>query len=345
MVLGWFSEEKTPLENLSIIYIGEVPDLIREELIERLPKGFNLQFYSDYDKQKKNEALRNCNFILGFPRSFTIENLKKCKKLSMVQLLSAGYDYFDVEAAAKMHVAVANNGGANSVAVAEHTILMILALYKKLEEYQQALRKGNWYRKENHPLELYELKGKQVGIIGFGNIGQNLTKCLQGFEVEAKYYDLIRNKNAEVEYDIEFIELKELIKTSDIISIHVPLLKSTKKMISAQEFDMMKTNAILINTARGGIVDDEALYEALITGKIAGAGLDVFTHENEIQEGTFKSPLFNLKNIIVTPHYAGHTLDTWHRRIRNGYQNIINYTKGKPDWIVNRHLSLAEKGK
>lgn len=335
-------EERTSLGHYNILYISEVPALIREELIKKLPEGFKLNFYSDYVDTQKVEVIKDSHFILGFPRDFTEENLKQCKSLKMVQLLSAGYDYFNVEAAAKMGVAVANNGGANSVAVAEHTVMMILALYKKLEEYQQTLRKGIWLREKDHPLDLYELKGKQIGIIGFGNIGKNLAKCLKGFEVQVKYHDAIRYKKAEKELNVEFLELEELIKTSDIISIHVPLLKSTEKMIGANEFDLMKTSTILINTARGGIVDDKALHEALTIGKIAGAGLDVFENENEIQKGNYDSPLLKLKNTVVTPHYAGHTHDTWHRRIKNGYQNIVRYTKGKPLWIVNQHLLKSE---
>lgn len=319
-----------------------MPALIREELIKKLPVGFKLNFYSDYDENQKIEVLKDSHFILGFPRDFTVENLKQCKNLKMVQLLSAGYDYFNVKAAAKMGVSVANNGGANSIAVAEHTVMMILALYKKLEEYQQALRKGIWHREKEHPLDLYELKGKQIGIIGFGNIGKNLAQCLKGFQVQVKYYDALRYKKAEKELNVEFLEFEELLKSSDIISIHVPLLKSTEKMIGANEFDIMKSSAIIINTARGGIVDDKALHEAITTGKIAGAGLDVFENENEIQTGNYESPLLKLKNTVVTPHYAGHTHDTWHRRIKNGYQNIVNYTKGKPQWVVNQHLLNSE---
>ena len=113
-------------------------------------------------------------------------------------------------------------------------------------------------------------------------------------------------------------------------------------MIGADEFNVMKTSTILINTARGGIVDDKALYEALTTGKIAGAALDVFENENEIQKGNYDSQLLKLKNTVVTPHYAGHTHDTWHRRIKNGYQNIVDYVKRKPQWIVNQHLLKSE---
>ena len=319
-----------------------MPSLIREELIKKLPVGFKLNFHSDFNEPQKIDVIKDSHFILGFPRDFTVENLKQCKNLKMVQILSAGYDYFNIEVAAKMGVPVANNGGANSVAVAEHTVMMILALYKKLEEYQQALRKGIWHREKEHPLSLYELKGKQIGIIGFGNIGKNLAQCLKGFQVQVKYYDAIRYKKAEKELNVEFLELEELLKTSDIISIHVPLIKSTEKMIGANEFNIMKTSAIIINTARGGIVDDKALHQALKTGKIAGAGLDVFENENQIKTGDYNSPLLKLKNTIVTPHYAGHTHDTWHRRIKNGYQNILNYTKGKPQWIVNQHLLKSE---
>jgi phosphoglycerate dehydrogenase-like enzyme len=326
------------LEESLILYFGEVPLEIREKLEESLPEGYVLEFYSDKEsKEECHEALNRAEFILGFPRGLSREELVRCENLKMVQLLSAGYDYFDIDLASEMGVLVANNGGANAIAVAEHTIMMILANYKKLHRYEKALRKGVWYREEDHPLDLYELNGKQVGIIGLGNIGQALAKRLGHFGVDVKYYDIIRRGDMENALDIGFLEFENLLQTSDIVTVHVPLLDSTKNLIGERELNMMKEDAIIVNTARGGIIDEEALYNALQTRKIAGACLDVFNREKDIQEGTYTSPLLELDNIVITPHYAGHTHDTWHRRIRYGYSNIQNYARGKPKWIVN-HL-------
>ena len=319
-----------------ILYYGSVPEAVREELIRRLPEGFELEFYSEIETEEERRAfLRKADFIMGFPRGFTSEDMDTAENLKMVQLLSAGYDYFDVELAGKRGVLVANNGGANSIAVAEHTILLILSLYKKLWKHQTGLKEGMWIRERNHAQEMYELFGKRVGIIGFGNIGRSLAKCLQGFQVKICYYDVVRNEMAENALGAYFMEFEDLLKASDIVSIHVPLLASTRHMIGERELRLMKRNAILINTARGGIIDDEALYTALRSGRIAGAGLDVFEREGEMEKGRYKSSLMELENVVVTPHYAGHTMDTWYRRIANGYGNLIDFLKGRPQFVVN----------
>jgi len=303
-----------------------------------LPEGFNLDILSDVDVEKKKESLKRAHILMGFPKGFTVDDLRSMENLRFVQLLTAGYDYFNIELAGERGVPVANNGGANSIAVAEHTVMMILALYKKLERYQKGLRGGSWHREAKHPLGMYELTGKTVGIIGLGNIGKALVNLLRGFRVKVCYYDVIRNKEVEGELGIEFTELDELLKRSDIVSIHVPLLESTRNMIGRREIDLMKEKAILINTARGGIVDDEALKEGLEDGRLAGAGLDVFFREGEIQRGEYRSPLLDLEKVVATPHYAGHTEDTFQRRIEYGYRNIVGFSKGEQKWVVNENF-------
>ena len=320
----------------NILYAGQVPSLIRKELENNLPEEFSLVFYENLNEEGKITALEEADFLMGFPRGFTSENLFSAKKLKMVQLLSAGYDYFDVKSAGCNGISVANNGGSNSIAVAEHTILMILAIYKKLCKHQIGLKNGVWVREKNHSVDMYELFGKTVGIIGFGNIGKSLAQALQGFNVNLLCYDVIRDEKAEKALGVKHSELGELLRNSDIVSIHVPLLESTRNLIGKQELRIMKSNAILVNTARGGIVDENALHEALTTGIIAGAALDVFEKEAEIQKGENISPIFCLDNVVITPHYAGHTMDTWYRRIEYGYNNIQAFLKGKQKWVVNK---------
>ena len=325
------------MDHYNILYAGQVPNLVREELENNLPEGFSFTFFEELGEKSKTAALEEADFLLGFPRGFTSKNLFSAKRLKMVQLLSAGYDYFDVELAGKNGVPVANNGGANSIAVAEHTIMMILAIYKKLCKHQNGLKKGVWVRERNHSVDMYELRGKTIGIIGFGNIGKSLAQCLQGFKVKLLCYDVVRNEKAEEILGVKYSELEELLRNSDIVSIHVPLLESTRNLIGKKELKIMKSNSILVNTARGGIVDEEALFEALTTGKIAGAALDVFEKEAKIQKGEHLSPIFSLENVVITPHYAGHTMDTWYRRIENGYNNIQAFLKGDQKWVVNEN--------
>ena len=328
------------MSKLNILYVArssEVPDKVRRDLYDRLPGGFSLEILSDMDFEEREGRLKRAHILMGFPKGLTDDDLRSMENLRFVQLLTAGYDYFNVELAGELGVPVANNGGANSIAVAEHTVMMILALYKKLERYQKGLREGSWHREAEHPLGMYELTGKTVGIIGLGNIGKALVNLLRGFRVEIFYYDVIRNKKAEGELGVKFTELDELLRRSDIVSIHVPLLESTRNMIGSRELDLMKEKAILINTARGGIVDDEALKERLEDGRLAGAGLDVFFREGETQRGAYRSPLMDLKNVVATPHYAGHTEDTFQRRIEYGYRNIEDFSKGEQKWVVNEN--------
>ena len=331
-------------KDYNVLYYGSVPEDVREKLTRKLPEEFNLEFYLEIEtKEERKKSLQKADFIMGFPFSFTEENLLTTKNLKMVQLLSARYDFFDIKMAGKMGIPVANNGGANSIAVAEHTILLILSLYKKLWKYQTKLKEGVWYREKNHAKNMYELCGKKVGIIGFGNIGRSLARCLQGFQVEIIYYDVVRNKEAEKKLGARFMELNELLISSDIVSIHVPLLDSTMNMISENVLGLMKSNAILINTARGGIINEKDLLEALKSKKIAGVGLDVYEREGDIERGKHISPLLELENVVATPHYAGHTIDTWDRRITNGYGNLIDFLDGKPQFVVNTSwLELSE---
>jgi D-3-phosphoglycerate dehydrogenase len=196
-----------------------------------------------------------------------------------------------------------------------------------------------WLREKDHPLHLFELAGKDVGLIGFGNVGKALAKRLTSFETRISYFDVIRYTVEEKELDITYLLLDELLTWSDIVSVHVPLLDSTKNLIDKKALSLMKPSAILINTARGNIVDEEALYYALKNNKIAGAGLDVFAQENAIQRGAYVSPLFTLDNVVISPHYAGYTYDTWLRRIEMGYQNIVRTANGEePLYVVNKDV-------
>jgi phosphoglycerate dehydrogenase-like enzyme len=327
------------VETLNILYVGSVPNRIREELSLRLPHGFHLTFLDDStDIHTQVTNIRKTDFLLGFPRDFG-EEMESMSHLKLVQLLSAGYDRFNVEAATRLGIPVANNGGANKVAVAEHTILLILALYKKLCKHHRGLKQGVWLREKDHPLRLFELAGKDVGLIGFGNVGKALAKRLTGFETRISYFDVIRYTAEEKSLNVHYLPLDELLTRSDIVSIHVPLLDSTKNLIGKKELGLMKPSAILINTARGDIVDEEVLYDALKNNQIAGAGLDVFAQENAIQRGEYTSPLFHLDNVVITPHYAGHTYDTWLRRIEMGYQNIARTANGEqPLFVVNKDV-------
>jgi phosphoglycerate dehydrogenase-like enzyme len=252
--------------------------------------------------------------------------------MRLVQLISAGYNTVDIEAARRAKVPVSNNGGANSVAVAEHTIMLILAALKKLAWQHNNVVAGKWRVGDFAETRLYELSGKRVGIIGLGNIGKRVVRRLAGFDCQVVYNDIIRlAEHEEDALGVKYVLLDELLKTSDVVSLHVPLTDKTKDMISERELGLMKPTAVLVNTCRGPVVDEMALHKALITKRIAGAGLDVMVDEPPSKD----NPLLNVDTCTITPHMAGPTWDNWTKTFRNAFDNIQRVAAGRPPlWVI-----------
>jgi len=299
---------------------------------ELLPPGMEL-IVADPTKPDFYDAAADADYYLGSPR-FGIGNefFRSAPKLKLVQLTSAGYDRVDLEAARKAKVPVANNGGANSVAVSEHAVMLMLAVYKKLVYHHLNVVSGTWRARDFADVRTYELEGKRLGIIGLGNIGKKVARRVQGFDMDVRYYDVLRlTEDQEDALGVRFALFNELLRTSDIVTLHVPLNDVTRKMISTRELGMMQRTAILINTCRGPVVDEDALRQALTAGTIAGAGLDVMVEEPPKKN----HPLFSLPNVTFSPHSAGPTWDNWTKAYRNGFDNIQRVESGRaPFWVV-----------
>ncbi|RDY29916.1 hydroxyacid dehydrogenase [Lachnotalea glycerini] len=212
-----------------------------------------------------------------------------------------GFDKVDLETASKHGIAIARTTGANTTAVAEMALTLMLACKRLIIKGQKCVMTGNWVKDVGH-----EIINGTVGIIGFGVIGRRLAKLLSGFDCRIVVYDPYPNLNLIQELGVELLPLDELLQISDAISIHVPLLKETTNMIGRNELKLMKESAVLVNTSRGGIVDENALYEALSNGVIAGAGFDVFA----IEPLPLDSPLLKLENVILTPHVSSQTVES-----------------------------------
>jgi phosphoglycerate dehydrogenase-like enzyme len=253
-------------------------------------------------------------------------------RLKLIQLISAGYDRIDLEAARKAGVLVANNGGANSVAVSEAAVMLILATLKRLVWQHINVVNGKWRIGDFAQNRLYELSGKTVGIVGLGTIGKKVARRLRGFDVQILYHDLIRlPEDQDDALGVRYALLPELLRTSDVVTLHVPLTDVTRGMMSRPQFALMKRTAILVNTCRGPVVDEDALHEALTSGQIAAAGLDVMTEEPPAKDHR----LFRLDNVTITPHSAGPTWENWAKAFRNGFDNIQRVASGgQPLWIV-----------
>ena len=323
-----------------ILFSPKFPKPIYDIAVEMTPPGFELVPVDSMTPQFL-EAAKDAEYFMGFGRNPLSHDFYAAgKNIKLVQLISAGYNTLDLEAAKKAKVPISNNGGANSVAVAEHAVMLILATLKKLAWQHKNCVDGKWRVGDFAEQRFYELEGKTVGVVGLGNIGKKVVRRLHGFDVDILYYDIIRlPEHEEDALGVRFVLLDELLKRSDVVTLHVPLSPQTKDMISERQLALMKPTAILVNTCRGPVVDEMALHKALITKKIAGAGLDVMADEPPSKD----NPLLNVENITITPHTAGPTWENWAKAFRNAFDNILRVHAGrKPMWVVPELRSLVQ---
>jgi phosphoglycerate dehydrogenase-like enzyme len=184
---------------------------------------------------------------------------------------------------------------------------------------------GHWPRNE-YMKRSYTLAGKTVGIVGIGNIGRKVAKRIQSFDAEVQYYDVFRlSAEQEAELGVQYVAFEELLKTSDIISLHIPLTDENKGLINKKTIALMKPTAVVINTSRGGLINEADLFEALKSDRLLGAGVDVFEHEPLEKE----SPLRSLKNVIMTPHVGGNTVENNNNMARRAIENIVKISSGR----------------
>jgi phosphoglycerate dehydrogenase-like enzyme len=311
----------------------EMPPAILAQVQQMKPTGFTLQMLPpSANAEDIAAAIRDAEYLLGFPRFLPDEAYSQAKRLKLLQVLSAGYDYVNIDGARKARVPICSNGGANSVAVAEHAIMLMLSVYRKLVTFHQNVAAGRWHQGVPRTVDIYELEGKTVGLIGLGNIGAQVARRVKAFDVKVIYYDALRRSSQEEEkLGVQYVPLDTLLATADVVSLHVPLNESTRHMINAQALGRMKPTAIVINTCRGEVIDEPALIEALQHGRILAAGLDTLAKEPPDPD----NPLLRLPNVTLTPHSAGPTVDSFHKRFHNGYVNIQRVSRGQPPlWVI-----------
>ena len=304
------------------------PDLAREIA----PSGMELTI-APFASPEFKAAAATADFLVGFGnKAIDADFYGAAPKVKLFQLLSAGYDTVDIEAARGASVPVCNNGGANSTAVSEHAMMLMMAVCRRLVWQHESVVSGRWRGNNPGAVKLFELRDKVLGIVGLGAIGKKVARLANAFGMRVQYYDINRVSEAEEDaLTVRFRLLGEILATSDIVSLHVPLTPASKHMIGAAELASMKRSAFLVNTCRGPVIDEVALTAALEGGAIAGAGLDVFDEEPPPAD----NPLFRLTNVILTPHYAGPTWDNQQARFRNAFDNCQRVARGdKPLWII-----------
>ena len=320
-----------------ILFAPKQPPVIIEMAKAMTPAGYELVM-ADPGTPEFIQAAGDAEYYLGLARRMGGEFFRSAPNLKLVQLLSAGYDHVDIEAARKAKVPVCNNGGANALAVAEHTIMLILAVLKRVVQFHNSVAAGKWRVGNPADVRVYEMGNKTLGIVGLGNIGKKVARRARAFETKVQYYDIRRLSEADEDaLGVRFVLFDELLRTSDIVSLHVPLDDSTRNLIDARALGLMKREAIIVNTCRGPVIDENALHDALKSNRIAGAGLDVMVEEPPKEN----HPLFSLPNVTLTPHSAGPTWENWTARFRNGFDNIQRVAAGRaPLWVI---PELAEK--
>jgi len=312
-----------------IVFVTDFPDAA-DVAREMAPSGYELVIAPARSAEYK-DAMRDASYLVGFVDGLIdAELFTDGPNLKLVQLLSAGYDKANIEAARQAGVPVANNGGANSVAVSEHAILLMLAVSRQLIRQHTSVSAGRW--RGNSTPRVHELRGMTLGVVGLGTIGKKTARLAAAFGMEVIYYDIARlAEHEEDALGVRFRLLRELLHTSDIVTLHTPLNDSTRHMIGAEELALMQPSAILVNTARGPIVDETALYNALKDGVISAAGLDVFEQEPPQKD----NPLFGLENVILTAHLAGPTFESNTARVRNAFDNVQRVQRGdEPLWVI-----------
>jgi len=294
-----------------------------------------------YTDQTMIDACKNAEYLfVGSVHAVSQAVIEACTHLKMIHVEGVGYDKVDVAAAAQHNIPVCNNRATNNGAVAEHTVGLILAAMRRTAYCNEQIYSAGFaacqseFRRDGE----CELCGKRIGLIGMGAIGREVAKRLIGWGCSVRYYDAFRpNAETEQALQIEYLGLEELIECCDIISLHVPVLPDTVDLMNVDRFSRMKKTAFLVNTARGEIINQDALADALERGEIAGAALDILTPEPAPAD----HPLLNLspaakKRLTITPHIGGTTDEAFTRMLKNAISNFERVESGeKPVNIVN----------
>lgn len=309
----------------TVLYMGSPPQAHRDVTLSVEPDGFQHVWLEREDTPDEVRAkFAEADFIVT--GAITAEQIAMAADVKLIQMPGVGYERIDVEAANARGIPVAITPEGTITGVSEHVILLILAIYKHLTGAHNALKQGRWIHNDLRHTAMM-LEGKRVGILGLGRIGREVARRLRGFNVDTVYHDVVRQP-AEVEQTlgVTFLPFEDVLTTADAITLHVFLAEGSQHLIGATELAMMKSDAILINTSRGGVIDEVALYAALRSGRIQAAGLDVF----EIEPTPPDNPILQLENVVVTPHMATANRDSMIKKSEACYANFARVLRGEP---------------
>lgn len=320
-----------------VLYMLEnrVPETLRRLVIGYLEKSgldYIECFYSD-DSRVIRERLSWAEAVLFAPgRYLPPELMEAAKHVRLMQLWSSGYDKFNLADARKHGIPVANNGGANAISVAEHTILLMLAAARRLPEFHTRATRGMWSG-NSHGMDMVQLYRKTLAIVGLGNIGKQVALRARAFGMHVLYHDVKPlDPVEERKLDVEYCTLDELLARADFLTLHLHLNATTSGLIGPDKLETIKDQCIIINVSRSQLIDIKALTPLLRSGKVLAAGFDVF----EAEPTSGYEEYLSFPNVVATPHTAGSTLDTYHMAMNNCMRNITRVFAGEaPLWTVN----------
>lgn len=310
---------------MKVLFHYDAGAQLRQQLDDLKHKGLDVVCCPEGADQPFNSELTDAEVIWHVLQPITADVIARAPKLKLIQKIGVGVNTIDLEAAKARGIAVCNMPGTNSNAVAEMTLLLMLSVLRRQNLLEEACRSGAWALDNSSKESLGEIRGRQIGLLGFGAVPQILAPILEALGATVAY-----TSSAQKEVAYPFMQLDDLLQTSDIVSLHIPLSDATTKLIDKSRLALMKPGAILINTARGALVDEVALYKALVSGQLGGAGLDVFAQE---PVGA-NSPLLSLNNVSVAPHVAWLTNETFARSIDIAVHNSL---------CVNSHQQMKHR--
>ena len=293
-----------------------------------------VQIYADKARSQEEliERIKEAEVLINI-RAYTHLNsevLALCQNLRLISIWGTGTDNVDLDTARKLGITVTNTPGANALSVAEHTIAILFSLARQIPLLDREVRSGNWPR-----VEMVQLSGKVVGLLGLGAIGRHVARMAKGLGMDVIAWTFHPSSERARESGVRFVSKEELLRSSDVVSLHLLLTGETRGFFRKGDFDLMKPTAFFVNTARAGLIEPEALYEALRSKRIAGAALDVYDQE-PLPPG---HPLTTLPNVVFTPHNSGLTPEAVVNGLMMAAENVETFLTGKeinPAYVVVR---------
>lgn len=321
---------------LKILHTARYTGIPWKILKSVVPDGFSVETLEELSYESLLRQCADADYLLVSGRLPIDEGvLSAAKHLKMMQRTGVGTEMLAIEAIKRHNIPVYVNAGVNARSVAEHTITLILACLKRLPQINQQVHNGVW-KKQQTGVTTHELYGKTVALVGMGNIGRTVAAMLKPFGVRIIYTDVFRQSET-VEHDlgiIYFPSFEAMLPEADVLSFHCPLTKDNHGMLNSDTLSMLKPGAIVVNTARGKLVNPDALYDAIRSGHVSAASLD--THYEEPTREGYK--LAELENVILTPHIGGLSYEAFESMMREAMSNIIAYEDGRLDEIASKKL-------